>query len=214
MEEETKDFGVCPRTAAALSRDEEQALLAGLRAGEQASFERMVRAWCGKMLGVARKWVVNEEDARDCVQEAFLKAFQNINTFEGRSSLGTWLVRIVMNCALMRLRSRDRGSPSPLETLLPEFDANGHRLGRQYRFHSSVEELASRQEVCELVRNSISQLPETHRLVLVLRDIEGYDTAEAARILEITEAALKVRLHRARTALRMILEPLMKGEAI
>jgi RNA polymerase sigma-70 factor (ECF subfamily) len=208
------DIGVCPRAAPPLSRDEEQELLVGLRGREPDSFERMVRIWCGKMLAVARKLVGNEEDARDCVQEAFLKAFQNINGFEGRSSLGTWLVRIVMNCALMRLRSRGYVTMEHIEALLPEFDSTGHRLGRQYQFQSSVEELASREEVRKLVRSSIDRLPAAYRLALVLRDIEGYDTAEAAQMLEIKEVTLKVRLHRARTALRKILEPLMKGGVI
>ena len=70
-----------------------------LRAGDAASFETLVRTWCNQMLAVARRIVGNEEDAKDCVQEAFLNAFRKVTNFEGRSAFGTWLHRIVVNCA-------------------------------------------------------------------------------------------------------------------
>jgi RNA polymerase sigma-70 factor (ECF subfamily) len=191
---------------------DEAALLAGLRAGDEKSFEGMVRTWCGRMLAVAYRLLGSEEDARDCVQEAFLNAFQKLAAFEGRSSLGTWLHRIVVNQALSKLRARGRRPEEPLDGLLPTFDAGGHRLGPQARPAVSVQELAARSEVREVVQRSIARLPDPYRVVLLLRDIEGYDTAEVAGLLGLTEGALKVRLHRARSALRALLEPLMRGE--
>jgi RNA polymerase sigma-70 factor, ECF subfamily len=190
----------------------DEALLAGLRAGDDASYELLVRTYCGPMLAVARRIVGDEDDAMDCVQDAFMQAFRNMAGFEGRSSLATWLHRIVANAALSKLRKRSRypGELSP--ELLTTFDSTGHRIGRQGRCASSVEALIDRAETRELVQRQIALLPDQYRVVLVLRDIERYDTAEAAAMLEITEAALKVRLHRARTALKKLIEPLLRGE--
>jgi RNA polymerase sigma-70 factor (ECF subfamily) len=193
------------------SRDQ-TALLAGLRGGDAASFAQVVGTWCAPMLAVARRLLNNEEDAKDCVQDGFITAFRKLDTFEGRSSIGTWLHRIVVNRALMKLRTRNRDSSESLDELLPRFDDTGHRLGRQSCFRSSVEELAERKEVQELVQRSIASLPDEYRAVVVLRDIEGYATREAAEELGLTESAVKVRLHRARAALRKMIEPLM-GES-
>ena len=164
------------------------------------------------MLSVARRIIGSDEDAMDCVQDAFLSAFRNIAGFEGRSSLGTWLHRIVANVALSKLRKRNR-DPAELPTeLLAQFDATGHRRGREVRCSYSVQDLIERAETSEFVQRQIALLPDQYRLVLVLRDIDGYDTAEAAEMLDITETALKVRLHRARTALKKLIEPLLRGE--
>ncbi|QVL30376.1 sigma-70 family RNA polymerase sigma factor [Telmatocola sphagniphila] len=193
---------------------DEKTLLAKLRNGDADGFEYLVRTWCSRLLAVARRMLANEEDAQDCVQEAFLQAFRKINEFQERSALGTWLHRILVNAALMKLRSRQRQAVELDENLLPQFDESGHRVGKSANPRSSAEELAVRQEVREQVREKIALLPDAYRLVLVLRDIEGYDTAEAARILEITEVVLKVRLHRARAALKKLLEPLWKEELL
>jgi RNA polymerase sigma-70 factor (ECF subfamily) len=190
----------------------DETLLEGLRAGDEASYDLLVRAWCGPMLSVARRILGGEEDAMDCVQDAFLQVFRNVAGFQGRSSLGTWLHRIVANAALSKLRKRNRSPEELSPELLAKFDSTGHRIGRQERCSSSVEELIDRAETCEFVQRQIALLPDPYRVVIVLRDIEGYDTAEAAEMLEITEAALKVRLHRARAALKKLIEPLLRGE--
>jgi RNA polymerase sigma-70 factor, ECF subfamily len=190
----------------------DETLVEGLRAGDDASYDILVRTWCGPMLSVARRIVGVEEDAMDCVQDAFLQVFRNVASFEGRSSLGTWLHRIVANAALSKLRKRNR-SPAELSAeLLAEFDSTGHRIGRQEPCSSSVEDRIDRAETREFVQRQIALLPDQYRVVLILRDIDGFDTAEAAEILEITVPALKVRLHRARSALKKLIEPLLRGE--
>jgi RNA polymerase sigma-70 factor (ECF subfamily) len=190
----------------------DESLLEGLRAGDDASYEALVRTWCGPMLTVARRILGDEQDAMDCVQDAFLQVFRNVAGFEGRSSLGTWLHRIVANAALSKLRKRNRGEEELSAELLAKFDSTGHRMGRQERGTSSAGDLIDRAETREFVQRQIALLPEQYRVVLVLRDIDGYDTAEAAEMLEITETALKVRLHRARAALKKLIEPLLRGE--
>lgn len=164
------------------------------------------------MLTVARRLVRDEEDARDVVQEACLSAFRSLGRFEGGCQLATWLHRIVVNCCLMRLRTRRRHPEEPIEELLPKFQADGHQMDHPSKdWNEPVDVLLQRREVCALVQQSIDRLPETYRTALVLRDIEELSTEEAAGLLGITENALKIRLHRARQALRTLLDPHLRG---
>jgi len=199
-------------TSNAAARDESQ-LNERLRQRDEAAFAEIVRAHAGRMLAVARRILASEEDARDAVQEAFLSAFQSIAQFREGSALSTWLHRITVNAALMRLRSSRRRDERCLEDLLPDFDDTGHRLG----YTGPWRELgpAGEQERAELraqVRKAIAELPARHRAVLVLRDIEELSTRETAELLGLTETAIKLRLHRARQALRTLLEPAMIGD--
>jgi RNA polymerase sigma-70 factor (ECF subfamily) len=185
---------------------DESDLIVRLRRGDPASFEQLVRAHGKAMLAVARRLVRNEADAHDCVQEAFLKAFQSIDGFEGRAQLGTWLHRIVVNVALGRIRTRTRRAESSIEDLLPEFDAEGSRLESERGGAASPESILESAEIVKHVRRCIDQLPESYGNVLILRDIEGYDTDETATFLGMRPGAVKTRLHRARAALKTLLE--------
>jgi len=182
-----------------------ESLLARLLAGEEAAFEQMVRAHAGRLLGVARRYLSSEDDARDAVQEAFLAAFRGLDGFQEGARLSTWLHRITVNAALMKLRSRRRRPEEPIEDLLPQFDDRGvsTRFPRQWIGHAH--ELLERREIREAVRASIDRLPPSYRVVLLLRDIEGWDTHETAGLLDLTPGTVKVRLHRARLALRTLL---------
>ena len=189
----------------------ENHLIARLRAGDRTGYEQLVTTYGGRMLAVARRLVRNEEDARDCVQDAFLQAFRCIAQFEGRSSLGSWLHRIVVNAALMKIRARSRRREDSLDDLLPQFDADGNRVAPEARLVVSLEKLLESRETAEFVRHAVDQLPEGYRNVLLIRDIEGYDTNETAALLGLTPGAVKVRLHRARAALKSLLEAIMQG---
>jgi len=181
---------------------DEARLVARMRAGEDAAYRELLDAQGGRLLALARRLMRNEEDARDCLQDALLSAFRAMDRFEGRAKLGTWLHRIVTNACLMRLRSRRRRPDEVVDPQLPELDAYGFRIGPVQLTPLSADELLERSEVREQVRLAIDSLPETHRTALILRDIEELDGAEAAERLGITRGALKVRLHRARLALR------------
>jgi len=184
---------------------DEAALVAGLRAGEEWAFEALVRLFGARLLAVARRIVVNDEDARDVVQAAYLSAFRAIGTFEGSAQLSTWLHRIVVNTALMRLRSRRRKPEESIEALLPAFRSDGHHVERFSDWRASAEELLEREETRQAVRACIDRLPEQYRTVLLLRDIEELSTQEVAEMLQTTPTAVKVRLHRARQALFTLL---------
>jgi len=186
----------------------EDDLVGRLQNGDEAAFEVLVRSEGGRLLSVARRFLRNEEDARDAVQEAFLSAFRSISGFAHGSRISTWLHRIVINACLMRLRSARRRGEESIEDLLPRFAEDGHKVNHPTPgWEGSAEELLARSETREIVRRAIDQLPETYRSVLLLRDIEELNTEEAARLLGVTENAVKIRLHRARQALRMLLEP-------
>ncbi len=189
-------------------------LLAALRQGDTAASEQFVRQCGGRMLTVARRLVQSEDEAQDCVQEAFLQAFRHLHTFEARSSLMTWLHRIVVNVALTKLRRRARRPEASLDDLLPQFDEYGCRQETLSEDIPSAEVLLAKQETRNHVRQAIAQLPEMYRLVLVLRDIEGLTTEETAQQLELTRTNVKSRLHRARAALKKQLEPVLKGETL
>jgi RNA polymerase sigma-70 factor (ECF subfamily) len=194
-------------------RPDEARLLAGLRDGNPASYEELVRAESGRLLAVTRRILGNDEDARDAVQDAFLLAFRSINRFQGQSLLSTWLHRIAVNAALMKLRSRQRKREESLEPLLPAYLDDGHHAERFASWAEPADVMLERTETRAIVRGLIDQLPDTYRTVLVLRDIEGLDTEETAKLLETTPNAVKVRLHRARQALRTLLVPHFKRSA-
>jgi RNA polymerase sigma-70 factor (ECF subfamily) len=191
----------------------EAALLAQLRAGSAEAFETFVRVHGPRTLAVARRFLRNEHDAQDAVQEAFLAAFKSLHQFEGGSRVSTWLHRIVVNAALMKLRSQRSRPEDPIDDLLPQFLEDGHHARYPPEWQERADVLLERREVREYVRECIDRLPEGHRSVLLLRDIEELDTAEAARLLGISETAVKVRLHRARQALRTLLDPRFRKDA-
>jgi RNA polymerase sigma-70 factor (ECF subfamily) len=186
---------------------DEAAMLAQMQAGDQGAFEACVRSYCGRLLLVARRILRNEEDAQDAVQEAFLAAFRQIGNFKGLSRLGTWLHRIVVNAALGRLRSRQRHPEQSIEDLLPHFSEGEHQTNPPAPWKAASETILQQQESRELVQNCIRKLPETYRTVLLLRDIEGLDTEETAGLLGTSAGVVKTRLHRARQALRSLLDP-------
>jgi len=193
-------------------QDSERGLVSLLRSGDEAAFERLVRDHGGRLLSVARRFLRDEEEARDAVQEGFLSAYRALDRFDQGSRLSTWLHRIVVNACLMRLRTRRRKPEAPIEALLPQFEADGHQVGHPTpEWEGSAQMLLARKETRAIVRGAIDRLPDSYRSVLLLRDIEELSTEEAARSLGITANAVKIRLHRARQALRGLLEPHFRG---
>lgn len=183
----------------------EAALIERLRAGDDSAYETLVRSYGGPMLAVARRLLGSDEDAGDALQDAFTSAFRAIGAFEGGSRLATWLHRIVVNAALMKLRTRRRRPEQSISEFLPRFLEDGHQELPAVEWQDSGADL-DREELRAYVRASIQKLPENYRTVLMLRDIEELDTQQTAEILGIEPNAVKVRLHRARQALRTLLD--------
>lgn len=184
---------------------DDPALLAALRAGHEWAFETMVRLYGGRLLAVARRFTRNDADAQDVVQSAYLSAFRALSEFEGACQLSTWLHRIVVNTALMRLRSRRRKPEESIEDLLPAFQEDGHHVEQFSEWGAPADQLMERKETRATVRACVERLPENYRAVLMLRDIEELSTQDVATMLTMTPTAVKVRLHRARQALSTLL---------
>ncbi|HKV98573.1 MAG TPA: sigma-70 family RNA polymerase sigma factor [Vicinamibacterales bacterium] len=189
---------------------DEAALARGIRDGDPQVFEQIVRNYGGRLLSVTRRILRDEDAARDAVQDAFVSAFRSRRQFKADSKVSTWLHRIAVNAALMKLRSQRRKPEAPIEGFLPGFNEDGHHTERFVAWTEPADITVSRKETAESVRRAIDQLPESYRTVLLLRDIEGLDTEEAAKMLKITPNAVKIRLHRARMALRKLIAPALQ----
>ena len=178
----------------------QDAFLEKLRAGDPAAFAQLVEANQRNVYNLALRMLNNPQEAEDVLQETFLSAYKALPSFEGRSSLSTWLYRIASNASLMRLRKKQPETTSIDEPLELE---EGDSLPRQFVDWSSVpEDELLTEESRRVMDKAVAELPERLRMVFILRDIEGLSTQEAGDVLELSESAVKTRLHRARLALR------------
>jgi RNA polymerase sigma-70 factor (ECF subfamily) len=174
-----------------------------LRNGDRAEFARLVEIYSGQIYRLAMKMLQNPQDAEDVLQDSFIKAYKALPSFEGRSSISTWLYRIATNEALMFLRKKKLVQVSVDESIE---DEQGAERPRQIVDWCCIpeDELMSTEGRAHLNR-SIEELPETLRVVFLLRDIEGLSTRETAEVLDLSESAVKTRLSRARFQLRELL---------
>jgi RNA polymerase sigma-70 factor, ECF subfamily len=183
-----------------MSKTDEAALVARLQAGDQAAYAELVEEHASHVYRLALRMMGNEADAEDVLQEAFLSAFKAIDKFEGRSSLSTWLYRIVSNAALMRLRRKE---PVKVSVDEPIEQDDGDLVPRQlFDFCCLPEDMLLRDEAREEMMRAVDDLPVTLRSVFILRDIEGLSTSETANALDLSISAVKSRLMRARLKLR------------
>jgi RNA polymerase sigma-70 factor, ECF subfamily len=195
------------------AKEQDASLVQRLREGDDEAYEHLVRQYGGRMLSVARRFLGCSDECTDAVQEAFISAFQAIHAFQGTATIATWLHRIVVNACLMKLRSHSRRRTVPLDDLLPAFDKTGHHAQPVIPWSESAVDRLSRAESAAQVRACIEMLPDDYRSILLLRDMEELDTETTAEILGISVPAVKTRLHRARQALRSLLDPMMREEA-
>jgi RNA polymerase sigma-70 factor (ECF subfamily) len=177
---------------------DEALLVERLCRGDEAAFETLVREYGPRMLAVARRYLPRETDAEDALQDAFLSAHRNIASFRGGSRLGTWLHRVTVNAALMRIRSRRR-RPEP-DLANPSWRSLAAREGPLWTY--SPTETVGREEIRRAILDGLASLPEDVRAVVRLRDIEGVELGEIGTLLGIGLSTVKSRLHRGRSALR------------
>ncbi len=187
------------------SLDLELDLLERIRQGERAACDECVELHYEGMRRVAMRLVRDPLEAEDIVQEAFLNAFTGIQGFSGRSRLSTWLYRITYNVALNHLRKQAPASLS-LEIPTPASDSGDSAEIQLFDWCCLPEDDLLRAEALGYIDKAIDHLPDTLREVFLLREFDGLSTAEVAQALGISESAAKVRLHRARQAMREQLE--------
>jgi len=191
-----------------LTRDAEEKLLKSLRNREDSGYETLVRTYGPQVMAIGIRYLRSEADAADCFQDTFVAVFQSIDSFQQRSSIRHWVRGVTINQCLMKLRKRQRRREESIEHMLPMFDERGKRVEiASPRQKSGIDELLDVEKIRRIVRENINRLPEDYRLVLLLRDIDGHTTRETATILGIKINAAKTRLHRARSALKIMLEP-------
>ena len=205
-----------PREQTAADRGEEAALLAALRAGDERAFERLVELHHAALVRVARQYVPTQEIAEDVAQEAWVGLLRGLDKFEGRSSLRTYLFRIVMNLARTRgvrearsapfssLVQDDEGGPAvdPERFVRAPSPGAGHWASPIRPWSGSAESIALSGEAVQQVLAAIEKLPEMQRRVVTLRDVEGFGADEVSDLLELSDGNQRVLLHRARTKLR------------
>lgn len=179
---------------------DEADLIARLQAGDKTACAECVEIHSPMIYRLALRLMGNEAEAEDVLQETFISAFKAMDSFEGRSGLGTWLYRIAYNTAMMRLR-RNRPNMVSVEQTM-SFEA-GATIPRQlFDWCCLPEKDFESDEVRQELEEAIRELPESLRVVFVLRELEGLSTLETAETLDLSEGAVKVRLHRARLWLR------------
>jgi RNA polymerase sigma-70 factor (ECF subfamily) len=179
---------------------EESILVEAARSGDIGAFEALVRRYDRNVFRIAQHITQNREDAEDVVQDAFLKAYQNLGQFQGQSKFYTWLVRIAVNEALMRLRRR---RPDRMVSIDEDVQTEEDSIPREIADWSpNPEQRYSQAELKEILGKTIQGLPPSFRTVFVLRDVEGLSTEETAAALELSVPAVKSRLLRARLQLR------------
>jgi RNA polymerase sigma-70 factor (ECF subfamily) len=181
---------------------EELALVRSAKAGDVNAFEELVRRYDRNVFRIANHITQNREDAEDVVQDAFLKAYQNLERFQEQSKFYTWLVRIAVNEALMRLRKRRTGTGRTV-SIDEDIETEDDTIPREIADWSpNPEQMYSQAELKDILSRNIQGLPASFRTVFVLRDVEGLSTEETAEALQLSVPAVKSRLLRARLQLR------------
>jgi len=179
---------------------DELALVQAAKGGDVGAFEELVKRYDRNVFRIAQHITQNREDAEDVVQEAFLKAYRNLQQFQGQSKFYTWLVRIAVNEALMKLRRR---KPERTVSLDEDIKTDEDSVPREVADWSpNPEQQYNQAELREILTKTIQGLPSSFRTVFVLRDVERLSTEETAEALELSIPAVKSRLLRARLQLR------------
>jgi RNA polymerase sigma-70 factor, ECF subfamily len=192
------------RSAPQVRSDEDSELVRRALAREDRAFRTIMERHNRRLYRIARSILRSDSDAEDAVQEAYVNAFTHLDRFRGDSSLGTWLARITMNEALGRVR---RKSPTvALETIEAKRpEAQIIQFSRTMTSGNPEQAMAQR-EILQLVERATDSLPETFRIVLMMRVIEGMSVEETADLLDVPKKTVKTRLHRARKLIRKQLE--------
>jgi len=179
---------------------DELTLVQAAKRGDVAAYEQLVKRYDRNIFRIAQHITQNREDAEDVVQDAFLKAYENLEQFQGNSKFYTWLVRIAVNESLMKLRRRRSDRTVSLdEDIQTEEDTMPREVAD---WSPNPEQLYKQGELKDILRKTVQGLPASFRTVFVLRDVEGLSTEETAEALDLSIPAVKSRLLRARLQLR------------
>jgi RNA polymerase sigma-70 factor (ECF subfamily) len=185
----------------------DEVLVARARGKDEAAFEELVTRYEDKLYRLAMRFVRNETDAQEILQDAFLSAWRNLPTFEGRAQFGSWMYRVTVNAALMLLRSRNRHPEVTVDDVEPTVLNNavaesGQLMRANADWAQRPDDQLQSDELRKHIQISVDALPDGLRTVFLLRDVEELSTEDTAELLGLSVPAVKTRLHRARLALR------------
>lgn len=180
--------------------ENDRSLLAKARVGDIEAFEELIESYRKKVFNIALRMVGNREDASDLAQEVFIRIFKSLKSFKEESQFSTWVYRITTNVCLDHIRKNKKTNNVSLEE---EIELSENSVKKQYSDASpSPDIIAERNEVRRIISSAVRLLPEDHRSVIVLRDIQGFSYEEISKILNCPEGTVKSRLNRARQILR------------
>ncbi len=181
----------------------EQILLERSKAGDIAAFEMLIEAYQKKIFNLAFRMIGNYDDAGDLAQEALIRIFKSISNFKEQSSLSTWIYRITTNVCLDEIRKKKNRKVVSLDE---EIHAEDGDMQRQIMSDDPLpDELMEKEELRQIINSAIESLPEDQRLVITLRDIQGFSYDEIAKVLDCPAGTVKSRINRARFALKNVL---------
>lgn len=184
-------------------------LVDSFRAGDQSAFEELTGRYTTKAFGLALRLTRSREDAEEVLQDVFVTVYKKIGGFEDKSSFSSWLYRVTVNSALMKLRKRRQGHRiTPLDDLCPA-ERESVINARDERA-VPLDESRARRELLLALSDAIARLPDEYRPVFVLRDVDGLSTRQVGKMLNLTAPAVKSRLHRSRILLRKRLQLLYR----
>lgn len=198
------------------SKKDDHELVQRVQAGDTAAFRKLFDKYHRRAFAVAMGVVKNEDDALDAVQEAFVKVHKNIHKFQGSSSFYTWLYRIVMNVSIDHIRrtSRRKNLDFDERALHEESEVAGDGALVPSIGNANPGKAALRRELGSAIQAALQELPEHHRAVIVLREIEGMSYEEMAAALEVPKGTVMSRLFHARKKMQAALAPYLSGEAV
>jgi len=192
--------GYVKETPMKKKQQSDNALIEEFRAGSLEAFEELITRYETKSYSLAMRYMRNQEDAEEVLQDVFTTVYRKIDSFQGKSAFSSWLYRIVVNAAFMKLRKNKQRPTVAIEDLSPgirqqltEHDPDMQR---------TADKIASNRELRDNLQKAINKLPYEYRAVFVLRDVDGLSNQEVGEILGLTLAAVKSRLHRSRLMLR------------
>jgi len=192
-----------PQPIAAQPVETDEELVARARHKDFGAFEELVDRYDDKIYRLAYRFVRNETEEKEIVQDTFLSVWRKLDTFKGDAQFGSWLYRVAANAALMRLRAQRRHPEVSTEELPIDYlDNYGHLPNTGENWAKRPDDELQSDELRRRIQKAVDELPEIYRTVFLVRDVEGLSTEETAEVLQISVPTVKTRLHRARLALR------------
>lgn len=179
---------------------EDLLLIQKIRKGDQIAFEQLIEKYETKVFHLAMRFTKNEEDAEEVLQDVFMTLHRKLELFQGKSAFSSWLYRIVVNAAFMKLRKRRQQPAILLEDLAPH--TRQKALDGESSRGNHVEQFTQNEELKNVLLSAVNRLPEQYRSVFVMRDVNGFSNQETSEVLGLSVPAIKSRLHRSRLMLR------------